>query len=320
MAFAKTSALPGAQQKRREQMVSLHGDPAVSAVDPTAPTIVVPPTESVVTPPVAEVVPETETLTRSEAEALRAAAAETANARRAAELAILEADEAKARLTEAERARNDMPKVIEPLDLGFDATATEFTSAERETFDELSEAFVVKVVRRELAAAFQKFGLHVDSRIAGVEKAATTATVTVQRAAEKNFMGRVQEKIPDIAQLIGNASFKGWMKEFVPLTNLTYDQALAEAHRVENLKDVIDLFDVFRKKVGLAKASTAGYAGAIPSAAVVEPVAAVAGERFTMTERKKKSEQLRKKQITQQEFDKYKAEFDKALAEDRVDP
>lgn len=316
MALAKPSALPAAQQRRRETIVSLHGDPAV-AVEPVVAAI---PAVDPVAPAAVPAVEVAVTMTQAEADALRAQAAEVAQARRAAELALLEADEAKARLTEAERARNEPPKVIAPLDLGFDATATEFTLAERETFDELSEAFVVKVVRRELAAAFQKYGLHLDGRLAGIEKAATTATVTVQRAAEKNFMARVQEKIPDIAQLVGHANFKSWMKEYVPMTNTTFDQALAEAHQAENLKAVVDIFDVFRQKVGLAKASTAGYAGATGSAAQVEPAAAVTGERLTMTERKKKSEQLRKKQITQQEFDKYKMEFDKALAENRVDP
>jgi hypothetical protein len=316
MALAKPSALPAAQQRRRETIVSLHGDPAV-VVDPVVAAV---PTADPVVDPVVPAAEAPVTMTQAEAAELRAAAADVVNARRAAEIAVLEASEAKARLTDAERARNEQSQVIAPLDLGFDASATEFTPAERETFDELSEAFVVKVVRRELAAAFQKYGLHLDGRLAGIEKAATTATVTVQRAAEKNFMARVQEKITDVAQLVGHANFKSWMKEYVPMTSTTFDQALAEAHQAENLQAVIDIFDVFRKKVGLAKPSTAGYAGAAGSAALVEPAAAASGERFTMTERKKKSEQLRKKQISQQEFDKYKAEFDKANEEGRVDP
>jgi len=313
MALAAPSKLPAAQQKRREALVTLHTPPA-EVVDP-----VVTPAEPVADPvvPVAEA---PVTLAQAEVTELRAAAADTAQARRAAELAVLEANEAKARLTELERARNEQPRVVAPPDLGFDATATEFTPAERETFDELSEGFVVKVVRRELAAAFQKYGSHIDTRLEGVEKAATTATVTLQRSAEKNFMAKVQENIPDVGKLVGHTDFKSWMKEFVPMTNTTFDQALAEAHRVENLQAVIDIFDVFRKKVGLVKPSTAGYAGAAGSAAAIEPAAAAVGKRFTMTERKQMSEKLRKKQVSQQEFDTYKAEFDKANAEGRVDP
>jgi len=315
MALAKPSALPAAQQKRREAIVSLHGDPAVVA----DPVVAAPaPAEPAAAAPAP--VETSVTMTQAEAESLRAAAADTAQARRAAELAVLEANEVKARLTDLERARNEPPKVVAPLDLGFDPSATEFTPAERETFDELSEAFVVKVVRRELALAFQKYGAHLDGRLAGIEKEATTATVTVQKAAVKSFMAQVQKEVTDVAKLVGHADFKSWMKEYVPMTNTTFDQALAEAHQAENLQAVIDIFDVFRKKVGLVKPSTAGYAGAEGSAALAEPVTAASAKRFTMTERKKKSEQLRKKQISQQEFDKYKTEFDKANEEGRVDP
>lgn len=315
MALAKPSALPAAQRARRDKIVSLHGDPAAEPVtDPTPAAVEADPTptEPAVEAPV--------TLSAAEAAELRAAASDTAQARRAAELAVLEANEAKSRLTELERTRNEPVKVVAPLDLGFDSAATEFTPAEREAFDELSEAFVVKVVRRELAAAFQKYGSHVDSRLEGVEKAATTATVTLHKTAEKQFMAQVQEKIPDVGKLVGHAGFRDFLKELVPMTNTTFDQALATAHQTENLRAVLDIFSAFRTKVGLAKPSTAGYAGATPSAAIQEPVAVTSGERFTMTERKKKSEQLRKKQISQQEFDTYKAAFDKALAEDRVDP
>jgi hypothetical protein len=319
MALAKPSALPAAQQRRREAIATLHPDP----VETTPPAVVaVPPVEAVA--PVAAVAPiedEPVTLTRAELEDLRRQAAEADNARRAAEIATLEAAEARLRLTEAERARNEKPRTPEPLDLGFDANATEFTPEERDNFDPLSESFVVKVVRREMAKVLDKYNGHIDTRFAGVEKTATAATVTLQKAAEKSFMARVQEKVTDVGQLIGNAGFKNWMMEFVPLTNMTYDQALAEAHRTENLKDVVDLFDVFRKKVGMTKPSTAGYAGAAGSAALVEPVAdASKGKRFTMTERKQMNQKLIKKQITQQEFDTYKAEFDKANLDGRVDP
>lgn len=321
MALAQPSKLPAAQAARREKMVSLHAtpDPAVVAAEAAA------------------VAADTARIAAEQAAADEAAAraADPSNqsitltqgqldermeaGNRAAELARMEADELRAQLTAAERTRNEQPRVVETPDLGFTATDVALTADEKELYG-ASEEFVVKIVRREVAAALAKYNVALDTRLVAAEQTAGTVAQTLQESNKKRFSAQVMDKAPDVPKLVGHAKFQEFLRSIVPRTDISYNTALNRAHAQENMKAVLEIFDDFRAKIGVSQSSTAGYAGAAGSAAAAEPAPTQSAKRFTMTERKAKSLQLQKGQISKEEFATYKTEFDKALAEDRVDP
>ena len=320
MALAQPSKLPAAQAARREKMITLHAapDPAQVAAEEAARV------ETAAK----------EAATAEEAARLAAEAADPANqpitltqaqldermeeSNRAAALARMEADELRAQLTAAERARKEEPRVVAAPDLGFSEADVALTADETELYG-ASEAFVVKLIRREIAAALAKFNGALDARLVNVEKTAGSATEVVQKANQKRFSERVMEKAPDVQKLVGHAKFKEFMQTLMPMAGITYNEALNKAHATENLKDVLAIFDAFRTKVGVTQSSTAGYAGASGSAAAAEPAPSTTAKRFTMAERQAKSQALVKGQITKEQFAAYKTEFDAALADGRVD-
>lgn len=322
MALAQPSKLPAAQAARREKMVSLHAapDPAVvaaeaaaaaaadaariaaeqAAADDTAARAADPSNQSI-------------TLTQAQLDERMEAS------NRAAELARMEADELRAQLTAAEHARNEQPRVVETPDLGFTATDVVLTADEKELFGG-SEEFVVKICRRVFAELIGKYNVALDTRLVAAEQTAGSVAQTLQESNKKRFSAQVMDKAPDVPKLVGHAKFQEFLRSIVPRTDISYNTALNRAHAQENMKAVLEIFDDFRAKIGVSQSSTAGYAGAAGSAAAAEPAPTQSAKRFTMTERKAKSLQLQKGQISKEEFATYKTEFDKALAEDRVDP
>jgi hypothetical protein len=231
----------------------------------------------------------------------------------------LENAELKRRLTELQQAGNEPPKPKAAVDLGFDEQGLGITDEERETFGE-SESFVVKIVRRELAAALNKFNTTLDTRLSGVENTATSAISTVHRSAQKRFVDRVREAVPDVDSLIKHANFQDFLASRVPRTTITYNQALTQAHDAEELGDVKDIFQDFRDKYKIVKADKSGYNGAAPSATQEAPAPTANTTRFSMAERKKKSEDYQKGRISYADLEAYKVEFNKAQEDGRVDP
>lgn len=320
MALAQPSKLPAAQAARREKMVALHAptDPAAEAARVAAEAAeaarLTAETEATEAAARAANDPANQPVTLTQAEL----DSRLEESNRAATLARLEADELRAQLTEAQRARKEEPRVVAAPDLGFTDADVALTADETELYG-ASEAFVTKIVRREVAAALAKYNLALDTRLVNVEKTAGSATEIVHKANAKRFSEVVLEKAPDVVALCANPKFTEFRQSVMPMAGITYNEALNRAHAQENLKDVLAIFDAFRTKIGAVKSSTAGYAGAAGSAAAAEPAPSMTAKRFTMAERQAMSQQLVKGQITKEQFAAYKTEFDAALADGRVD-
>jgi hypothetical protein len=328
---APKSALPAAQQARRDAILArTAGEQAPAPVETNSPEPAAvaqapapAPQVREQAPPAADPVPERQEgdmvqLSRAELEELRATQSRANQLELAAEVSALEAAEARQRLTDLETSRNEEATVITAPDLGFTRDSFEITSAERQEFEE-SEGFVVKVVRREIAAAFDKFNALIAPQLATVAKQAATVSTRVERTVQKNFIDKVQEAAPDCNALVGHANFKRFLDGIVPMTNLTYNQALATAHRDENLKAVLDIFQAFRTANSIAKPDKTGYNGGAAVRTLAEPAPVVQGKRYTLAERKKWSEDLIKGRVSKEAFEEFKKKFDEAVKDNRVD-
>jgi multidrug efflux pump subunit AcrA (membrane-fusion protein) len=259
---------------------------------------------------------ESVTLTRQQLNELQGASDRSVRAERDAQLARMEADEAKAALTASLQSRKEHTQADEPLDLGYTEADLALLPEEEETFGE-SKSFVLKLVRAECARLFKAYDARIAPRIAEARSMATEASDRVVKTAQKGFSGRVREKVADVSQLIAHANFKDFLDSVVPMTSMTYNTALNDAHEAENLQAAIDIFNAFRIKYGVKKPSAAGYNGAAPSKAAGETKEAPSS-KHSMAERTKKGEDYRKGRIPKKEFDEYKTSFDAALEAGQV--
>ena len=323
---APKTALPAAQQARKERIMISMADgsgstqpvEAAAEVEAAAAAAAAAETpEAKAAAAAAAAAAEQVTLTRSEFNDLQAARDRGQAEHVAAEAAKLEASEARARLTELESARKETAKPSSAFDPGY-AESDLAASDEDEAYEE-SEAFITKVVRREIKAAFAKLDMTVAPKIAQVEKLATETATGVSRHQQNTFVGRVHEAVKDVQELVANPHFADFLKSRVPMSTDTFNDAFNEAHAQEDLKTVKDIFDAFRAKYVQAKSGTAGYNGAAPTAAEIAPVDASKGKRYSLQERQDKSKAYAKGQISWKELQEYKVKFDEAQADGRVD-
>lgn len=257
------------------------------------------------------------TLTRAQLNELQGASDRSARAEREAQLARMEAEEAKAALTESRSSRKETTHAEVPLDLGYTEADLALLPEEETTFGE-SKSFVIKLVRAEFARLLKIYDAQISPRIAEAQSMAGEASKRVVATAQKGFTSRVRADVPDVDKLVGHANFKDFLESVVPMTSMTYNTALNQAHSAENLQAAVEIFNAFRTKYGVKKPSKSGYAGANPdSAAAPEP--AKPGNKHSMKERAKKSEDYRKGRLSKDEFDAYKVKFDEAHAAGLVD-
>jgi len=319
MALAQPK-LPAAQQRKREQMqakADAAKPPAPAAGDaPAPPSPPAPPAAGDAPAPPA---PETVTIPASELQELRTNAERATAESLRAEAAHLDLEDARTRLTELETTRKQEPAVPVELDLGFTDADAALSAEELEEYG-AAEGTIRKIVRQEIAAAMRKYDTHLSPRLTKAEQRAEQATTVVTQSNQKRFMDVVKEKAPDVNTLVVHPAFNTFLRSFVPRTRMTYNQALEDAHKVEDLQGVLDIFDDFRTSAKITKPSTSGYNSGNPTGATGEPTPAPAGKRFSITERKKKSEDYRKGRISREDLDAFMVEFNKALAEDRIDP
>lgn len=332
------SKLPSAQQERRDRLISLEGTAAAdtpvasssNSEDSNVPATDLPDADVVIDTGVAK--PDSleaeSAVTRDYVE--RAEAAE-----RALRLMQLELEEAQARnlsLTtapDASKARGDgLPSgsaVVESLAPQLELGDTEETPEEAERFGEAA-SYVDKRINRKMKSVDKALqDLH--ARLQSVESESRTATTIASKSSSDMFVDKVRSSVTKFDEIIRTKSWLEFGEKTVPMTNMTYKQAVDAAHANRRLGDMVDIFKTYNKTQGVKDtpgttvdtSTDAGYTAIPTAAAGTQGNPAPASKKLPFSERRKASEDFLKGRLTRAEMDVIAAKYKDAELKGNID-
>ena len=159
-------------------------------------------------------------------------------------------------------------------------------------------------------------------KIEELEKNNNTVVTRFQATDENVFAQRVQSEVKDVDKLISLPQWQDYHKRRIsPYTEETIGDALKASHNRRDLNTVTQIFKDFVQELGVS-----GDGGAYSSVSVV-PNGGTNAQDFKPkqkpmlkgSERKKISEQFRKRQISQEKYNEAIAIYKEADAEGRID-
>lgn len=175
---------------------------------------------------------------------------------------------------------------------------------------------IAKEVSEQIVAPLQDRIAGLEAKITNLESGQTNLGKVQFQNEEQGFVGQVKARVPEFDKIIDDPEWKELMHKPVPYTDMTFGQALATAHEKRNLKGVLQIFESFRptkpSSVDDLASPPVRANGHDPTRVPVKPV-------LKASERRKASEDFRKKRITQDEFKRIADLYSVAEKEGRID-
>ena len=207
--------------------------------------------------------------------------------------------------------------------------ASDVTSQELATFGEDTVSFVAKVARKQMAAAVKPMLDRLKAiegalgRLKDLDKlpvleqsVRATAADTERRASDEFFRKEILTYFPDFEQVRDTDAWKGYLNQEVPGRGMKVGHLLTHYHNNHNAVGARAILTTYYEAL---KAVPTRDSLAVPDKARTEGRPAGAKPRYKASEYQVKLRQFINKKLSKADWDSYKAEFDLALAEDRVD-
>lgn len=317
------SALPSVMQTKMAQLRGVE-PPVTPPVDVTPP--VTPPVDATppVTPPVDTNTGERITVSREEYNELQAQAGRANTLASREEIARLELEDARGRLTELENSNKSVPTPSVPAapssaPAAIDTTGITFTDEENEQYGE-SRAFLEKVVDLRVASVLNKLLPTLTASIEEVKQSATRAATSVEDNNARAFHTTVTAAVPDIGELIKHKHWAAFLDEIEGFSGATFDQVLTHNVSKKQLAPLVKIYDTFREKYVKSAESNGGFAGAVPGGGAVQlPPDKGQVVKLKVSDRKKASEDYRKGSISYEQLQVISKKFQEADALGNVD-
>lgn len=311
------SALPAAMQARRAALESQGQDPAPAP----APVPAAAPAPAPAEPTEAKV-----TISREEFNDLQAAAGKARAAEGRTEALQMDVEALTRRLTELEDGSKGSPKpAAKPAAAAesWEPTPVQFTEDETKDYGE-SKSFVAKVVQEALNSALPKLTSRIDAieeQLSGVRTMAEGASKTVSSVRAKTYTDQVRDKVPEFEECTGHKNWRDFTEATDPDTGDTWAELIQRNFAKENVAGMVRVFNKFKEKYGVGKAPTAtGYEGAIPGGGSGSDEEIDTGPKMLpFSKRKEAHKKYINKEISYEDYEKIKSEYDAADREGRVD-
>lgn len=219
--------------------------------------------------------------------------------------------------TTTDRALNEFTEASDP------------TPQELDVFGQDTVNFVAKVARKQMAAAVKPMLDRLKAiegalgRLKDLDKlpvleqsVRATAADTERRASDDFFRKEVLAYFPDFEQVRDTDAWKGYLNQEVPGRGIKVGQLLQFYHNNHN---AVGARAVLTTYYDAKKALPTRDSLAVPDKARTEGRPAGAKPRYKASEYQVKLRQFINKKLSKADWETYKAEFDQALAEDRID-
>lgn len=317
------SALPASMQARR---AALEATPAVEGSPTPSPS----PAPSLT--PVVEV-PQSQTnvtISREEFNGLQAAEGKAKRAEGRAEALALDVEALNQRLTELADASKSIPtprRSAPPAAAegeSWEPTPVSFTDEETKDYGE-SKSYIAKVVQEVLNTTFPKLMARVDAledQISGVKSIAEGASKTAGGIQARSYTEKVKAKVPEFDECVNHKYWHDFTESTDPATGDSWSEVIKNMLNKEYVEGMVRVFDTFKQKYGVGKpAAASGYEGGMPSGGAGGDGLEVDNgpKMLPFSKRKEAHKQFVNKDISFEEYEKIRAEYDVADKEDRVD-
>jgi hypothetical protein len=318
------SALPAAMQARR---AALEGN---APNDPTpAPAPVAAPAAPAPTPAPAPTEPaptgSNVTISRDEFNELQASAGKARAAEGRAETLTMDVEALTRRLTELEDASKGITKpAAQPAAVEtWEPTPVQFTDKDNEDYGE-SKPFVIKVVQEVLNTAFPKLAARIDAieeALGGVKTIAEGASTAARTVRAKTYTDQIRDKVPEFDECTGHKHWHDFTEATDPDTGHTWAELIQSNFDRENVPGMVRVFNKFKEKYGVGKApAPTGYEGGIPNGGSGSDDDVPTGPKMLpFSKRKEAHKKYINKEISYEEYEVIKSEYDAADREGRVD-
>lgn len=307
------SALPAAMQARRATLETQSaGDPPVEPT-PVEPTPVAS-TESKVT------------ISRDEFNELQAAAGKARAAEGRAESLALDVEALNQRLTELADASKAITKpAAKPATTAetWEPNPVQYTEDETKDYGE-SKSFVSKVVHEVLNTELPKVISRleaIEEALGGVKTIAEGASKTASSVRAKSYTDQVREKVGNFDECTNHKHWRDFVESTDPDTGFTYAELIQNNFNRENVAGMVRVFDKFKEKYGVGKAPTpSGYEGGMPgSGSGADEDINTGPKMLPFSKRKEAHKKYINKEISYEEYEKIKTQYDAADREGQVD-
>lgn len=243
-----------------------------------------------------------------------------------------ELDTTKEQLATVTQALAELNRRIERMDAAGSTNATPPKPTTPASFDaeltpEEAQAFqksLPTIQKIALAAARQALAPLLE-RVAQLENGTQEIRGEFETTRQMTYQERLRAEIPDLEERMAEPDFELFLarpaSQYDP--RITVRDVLADAHRTQNVQTIKRVVSEYRKQSEPPPAAQADPAlFQRPAGAAPQPVITRPAQRPAMlawSKRVAAGEQLRRGKLSQAEFAKIKALYDKASAENRVD-
>lgn len=319
------SALPAAMQARRAALQGQEGgssEPAPASTPVAAPAPAAPAAPAPApTPTDAKV-----TISREEFNELQASAGKARSAEGRAETLAMDVEALTRRLTELEDGSKAIPKpAAKPAAAAesWEPTAVQYTEDETKDYGE-SKGFVAKVAQEVLNDALAKFATRIEAieeALGGVKTIAEGASKTASNIRAKTYTDQVRDKVPEFDECTGHKHWRDFTGSTDDDTGFTYAELIQNNFSKENVPGMVRVFNKFKEKYKVGKAAPpSGYEGALPGSGSGSDEEVDTGPKMLpFSKRKEAHKQYINKEISYEDYEKVKSEYDIADREGRVD-
>lgn len=320
------SALPASMQARRTALEAQASTEHNAAPAPAPAPAATPAPAPAPAEPSTTVTTETKvTISRDEFNELQASAGKARAAEGRAETLAMDLEALTRRLTELEDGSKSIskpPKTAAPGET-WEPTPVSYTDKDNEDYGE-SKSFVEKVAREVLNGELPKFVSRLEAleeAIGGVKTIAEGASKTATSVRAKTYTDQVREKVPEFELCTGHKHWRDFTESTDPDTGFTYAELVQNNFNRENVSGMVRVFNKFKEKYGVGKAPAAtGYEGSIPNgSSTVDEEVDTGPKMLPFSRRKEAHKQYINQQISYEDYEKVKAEYEAADREGRVD-
>lgn len=308
------SALPTSMQSMRRALEN-NNTPPVESTPPT------PPSEAAPTTPAPSSDTESKvTISREEFNELQADAGKARAAQGRAESLALDVEALTRRLTELEDASKGNPKPVQsaPAADTWKPRAVEFSEQENTDYGE-SKSFVRKVVLEVLNEEFPKLAAALDSKLGEVKTIAEGASKTAAGVKSKTYTDQVKDKVSDFDKCVNHKHWRDFTESTDPDTGFTYAELITNNFNRENVAGMVRVFEKFKNKYNVGKTVTTGYEGGAPTGSGGNDTTPNRPEKLPFSKRKEAHKKYIAQQISYEEYEKVRKEYEVADQEGRVD-
>lgn len=313
------SALPAAMQAKRAELQNSNPTTLPEATPAAAPAPALPtatPTETKVT------------ISKEEFNDLQAAAGKARAAEGRAEALAMDVEALTRRLTELEEASKGITKPTAkapsaPSVGTWEPTPVQFTDKDTEDYGE-SKPFVVKVVQEVLNGEIPKLIARIEAleeQIQGVRGIAEGASKTASTVKAKSFTDQVRDRVKNFDECTNHKHWHDFLEATDPDTGDTWAELVQKNFSRENVVGMVRVFTKFKEqyKVGV-DTPPSGYEGALPgSGGGPEDDIETGPKVLPFSKRREAHKKFLNKEISYEEYEKIKNEYDAADREGRVD-